>query len=206
MDKNPCKGFQSFQENNQRDRWLNKDEENRLLPLLPFDLRQAVIIAMNTGLRKTEQFSVKWSDIDFTNKTITVRESKSGKKGYIKMCQTVIDAFKKIPHKIGSDEVFWMFTERDPNLNYYALDAAFEKALEEADIQNFHWHDMRHTFASRMMMKGKSLLSVSRLLRHGNIKMTMRYAHLDPMYLQDTVDCLDNWSQVTLQVTQTVSS
>ena len=206
LDKNPCRGIKSFQENNKRDRWLTEDEESRLLPLLPFDLKQAVIISMNTGLRKTEQFSLKWSDVDIPNKTIRVQESKAGMKGYIKMCQTVIDAFNRIPHKIGSDQVFWKLTEKDPNLFFKSFNKAFKGFLKEADIQNFKWHDFRHTFASRMAMKGKTLQSISRLMRHSNVGMTERYSHLDPMYLQDAVDCLDNWSQVTPEVTQTVGS
>ena len=122
------------------------------------------------------------------------------------MCQSVLDVFKKIPQKIGNDQVFWMFTDKDPNLNFKSFNATFKGFLEEADIQDFFWHDLRHTFASRMVMQGKSLLVVSKLMRHCNITMTMRYAHLDPMYMQDAVDCLDNWELVTPQVTQTVSS
>ena len=135
-----------------------------------------------------------------------MRESKSGRKGYVKMCQTVVDTFSRIPRKIGSDDVFWMFTGRDFHFRSKVFYQTFNEVLKEADIQNFRWHDFRHTFASRMMMKSKGLLVVSRLMRHASINMTMRYAHLDPLYLQDAVDCLDNWSQVTPEVTQTVGS
>ena len=67
----------------------------------------------------------------------------------------------------------------------------FHAALELAGIQNFTWHDLRHTFASWLMMRGASLRSVAELLGHTSMKMTMRYAHLSPAFLSAEVSLLD---------------
>jgi site-specific recombinase XerD len=67
----------------------------------------------------------------------------------------------------------------------------FHAALELAGIENFTWHDLRHTFASWLMMRGASLRSVTELLGHTSMKMTMRYAHLSPAFLSAEVSLLD---------------
>lgn len=66
----------------------------------------------------------------------------------------------------------------------------FATCLRHAGITDFHWHDLRHTFASRLVMLGESLYTVSKLMAHANIAMTQRYAHLAPHHLQSAVDRL----------------
>jgi hypothetical protein len=68
----------------------------------------------------------------------------------------------------------------------------FHAALEPAEIENFTWHDLRHTFASWLMMRGASLRSVAELLGHQSMKMTMRYAHLPPAFLSAEVSLLEH--------------
>ncbi len=72
------------------------------------------------------------------------------------------------------------------DLPYY-----WEELLKQATIENFHWHDLRHTFASRLVMAGVHLYTVCKLLGHADIKMTMRYSHLSPGYLKAAVDVLN---------------
>jgi len=74
--------------------------------------------------------------------------------------------------------------------NYYMR--VFQPAVERAGIVDLHWNDLRHTFASRLVMAGIDLRSVQELMGHKTITMTLRYAHLSPMHLQDTVERLDS--------------
>ncbi len=206
LDKSPCQEIKQTKEPPSRDRWLNEDEERNLFSLLPLEIRQAAVVALHTGLRKTELFSLRWEDINFSTQLITVRMSKAGKKGHVPMNQVVIDTLKGLPHKIGSNQVFWRVMEKDPNFNFKSLDEKFYKAMKEASIEDFRWHDFRHTFASRMVMKGIDIVSVSKLMRHADIKMTMKYSHLHPDHLKAGVDSLVNWSQLTPPLTQSVGS
>jgi len=75
---------------------------------------------------------------------------------------------------------------------YQDIKSAFTVALRKAQIHNFHFHDLRHTFASHLVMAGVDLTTVKELLGHKDIKMTLRYSHLAPEHKQKAVSVLDN--------------
>src|SRR5262249_50098801 len=93
---NPVKAVKMAKENNIRVRWLTQEEEARLFALLPARYRSMVIVALHTGLRKTEQLSLEWNDIDFHQQQIKVRKSKSGKSRIIPMTQSVTEALLEL--------------------------------------------------------------------------------------------------------------
>ena len=197
IDRSPCVGVKSVPENNEIDRWLNSKEEEKLFAVLPPEYQLAVTVALHTGLRKREQMSLKWSDICFFTNRITVRNAKAGNIQYVPMNVLAIEAFKKLksmPVHV-SNEVFYRINISTSGRNYYKVDKVWKQCCKEAGIAKIRWHDLRHTFASRMVMAGVNILTVSKLLRHADVKITMRYAHLAPEYLQEGVNALINWSE-----------
>ena len=85
----------------------------------------------------------------------------------------------------------YVFAGKLPGKRQQDLPQSWEDYLDKAGIEDFHWHDLRHTFASRLVMAGIDLYTVMKLLGHSSLKMTQRYAHLSPDYLKSAVGVLD---------------
>lgn len=153
-----------------------------------------IIVAMNTGIRKTALQMLEWSDIDFDAKTITLRAefAKNRKTSILPMNNTVckaLQAWAKQRQDLNNPFVFPSVAKKNsPFCDNYC---AFERLLKRANIQNFRWHDMRHDFASRLVMAGIDLNTVRELMTHSNINMTLRYAHLAPEKKRLAVQALD---------------
>ena len=190
VNRNPVKEIKMERENNQRVRYLTPDEESRLFAVLPEKYHILVLVALHTGMRKTEQFSLEWRDVDFIQGQIKVRVSKSGKSRIIAMNKTVTEALRGLS-KVRRIDNPYVFPGEKPRSRRTDLPKYWEQYLQAASIQNFHWHDLRHTFASRLVMAGVNLYSVKELLGHHDFKMTQRYAHLSPEHLKAAVGVLD---------------
>ena len=156
---------------------------------LPKDYHTLVTVALHTGLRKSEQLRLKWVDVDFQRQRITVRESKAGEARHIPMNQVVIEALKGLPRMLHNPYVFYGRNVGKP-LHNGIKHSDWLNYLEATGIEDLHWHDLRHTFASRLVMKGVDLYTVSKLMGHHSLEMTERYPHLAPDYLKDTVNVL----------------
>lgn len=172
---------------NARDRWLTLEEERLLLSKAanPSWLRPLLIVALHTGMRRGEILDLMWRDLDFNRRLITIQKSKNGEKRGIPMSQTVFLCLKNWGRVVDISGRVFPFAVR-------SLRAAFEKTLEKAGIENFHFHDLRHTFATRLVQKGVDLYKVKELLGHKTINMTMRYAHHYPESLRSSVEVLDS--------------
>lgn len=151
-----------------------------------------ILLALHTGCRKNELLTLQWSDIDQQRAFLLLRpeNTKANKARAIPLNQTALKALQALQQ--GNDSP-WVFTnakgERKKTMNW-----SFRKSLESAGIQDFHIHDLRHTFASWLVSEGVELIKVRDLLGHSTIKMTERYAHLRPDKLQDAVAVLDSYS------------
>ncbi|OYT77068.1 site-specific integrase [Pseudomonas sp. PGPPP2] len=148
---------------------------------LPFTdhLKPMVLVSLNTGMRRGELFDLKWSAVNFGTKTITVAgaTTKTSDTRHIPMNKEalgVLEAWKKQVKKSP-----YVFPGQDGG-RFEDVKSAWLKLLERAQIDGFRWHDMRHDFASRLVMAGVPLNTVRDLLGHADIKMTLRYAHLAP--------------------------
>jgi integrase len=200
---NPVSMVSMEEENNKRDRWLTPEEEVGLLDVCPAWLKELVTFALNTGMRLGEILSLEWKDVDLFRKTVTVSKSKNKEPRTIPINETVFEMLKN-KAKVKSIKTNLLFyTDAHTRFNITTVDHAFQKALKKAGIENFRFHDLRHTFATRLIQSGKDLYKVQRLLGHKSPAMTQRYAHHYPESLRDAVEVLDklvtNQSQLGLR-------
>jgi len=195
---NPVRRVKLFHEDNSRLRYLSREEYDRLLKVAgtietsPY-LEEKIILAVHTGLRRSSLFNLRWDQIDFANRVMRIPRTKSGRPLSLPMNATTISTLQTL-HAAGNLESPYVFPHTaGPKAGEPVRDIknGFHRALELAEIQDFTWHDLRHTFASWLMMRGASLRSVAELLGHQSLKMTMRYAHLSPAFLSAEVGLLD---------------
>ncbi|KGM07175.1 Integrase [Methylophaga thiooxydans] len=150
-----------------------------------------VLLLMNTGMRRGEMFNLRWQDVDFVNKRLTVvgNTSKTGQTRYIPLndeAYKVLYTWQKQTKRNSGFVFVGKNGERFTN-----IDKAWKVLLRDSQISDFRLHDLRHHFASRLVSAGVDLNSVRELLGHSDIKMTLRYAHLAPAHLSDAVAVLN---------------
>ena len=157
-------------------RWRKARKQDPLPPLPYFGdhLTPAVLISMNTGMRRGELLALRWANVDMKGKQITIEgaTAKAGQTRHIPLNAEALDVLKKWKEQAPAGD------------RVIAVDTGFKTAwaslLERAKITKFRWHDLRHHFASRLVQAGVPLNTVRELLGHGSMAMTLRYAHLAP--------------------------
>jgi len=187
---NPAQGIKPLRENGARTRFLDKEEIQLLLNASRKEFRPILISALHTGMRKGEILKLIWPDVDFKNRIITVQESKSGKKRMIPMDDTLYETLKVLPARFKRGYVFLSPVKEGKPC--YDFKRQFGNAVKKAGIENIRFHDLRHTFASHLIMAGVDLMTVKELLGHASVTMTMRYAHLAPDHRMRAIKTLDS--------------
>lgn len=153
-------------------------------------LQPMVLLAINTGLRRGELFELAWTDIDPEGKNLTVRgqTAKSGQTRHIPLNE---EARKTIEQcHIKRSESAWVFPGKEGN-PLTTIHTAWRSILKASAISDFRWHDLRHHFASRLVMAGVDINTIRELLGHSDLEMTLRYAHLSPDHKAEAVGRLD---------------
>jgi len=189
--ENPFSKVKMEKENNLRDRWLTQEEEERLLKASPQWLREIVVFALNTGMRQGEILDLTWKDVDLFRKVVYVLQEKVGEKKTVPLTPTLFELLKaksKVRH-IGHNLVFP--SENGTRISGSNLVRAFRGALKKAEIENFRFHDLRHTFASRLAQSGIDPYTIQRLLGHKDPKMVQRYAHHSVESLRNGIAVLE---------------
>jgi integrase len=177
-------------------RYLSKEEINSLAESCKKSdnpqLFAFVLTALNTGMRLGEITALEWKDIDFKRQILRVdnkedHHTKNYQVRTIPMNGTLINALRKTPRRLDSSYVF----TRKSGEKFNKMRTGFENALKRAGLSDVRFHDLRHTFASHLVMGGVDIRTVQELLGHKDIKMTMRYAHLAPDHMKRAVEILD---------------
>jgi len=190
--ENPVKKVKFAKENNERVRFLEKSELVKLLDCSDEAFKPALMLAVNTGMRYSEMQYLKWKDVDFQRGVITLRDTKNGETRQVPMNKTVRDTLSVLPH---NNSEAYVFCKKDGNP--YNFRSPFLRAVKKAGIKDFRFHDLRHTAASYLVMKGIDLNTVREILGHKTLEMTLRYSHLSPEHKARAVSVLDE-DMVTL--------
>ncbi len=191
---NPVRETAHYKES-KRVRYLreDEDEEAKLMDVVRAsnhpEREAEILVALHSGMRRSEQFrtaqvpdgGLKWEYINFRARVLRLPRSKAGEKPReIPMNSVLVETLRAIPRKIDSP---YVFEGTDP-------EKWFAKLVRAAGMKDFTWHDLRHTFASRLAMAGVPMRHIADLMGHSEIQTTMRYAHLAPGHLADAVEKL----------------
>ena len=191
VTSNPARSVSHRREDNNRVRFLTDEEEKKLREVVqakwPTHLPE-LDLAINTGLRKGSQYELTWDMVDWESRTLHILRTKNEEPIHVPLNDAALAALKVVFGRgDGRGRVFQSSKTGEPleNARHW-----FDDAVVEANLKNFHWHDLRHTFASRLRMKGAPLEDIADLLGHKSLTMTRRYAHLGPNRLHEVVSLL----------------
>lgn len=185
IEKNPVDGVDMLKESPGRIRYLSEKEIKALLAACQASqnphLFRLVIFAISTGARRNEISHMKWADVSEDNTRITLPQTKNGEVRTAYITGTARDILIKMKTEKAEDAVYLFFSPNDP-LRPIDFESAWRQVLSVSKIENFHFHDLRHTCASYLAMNGASLLEIAEVLGHKDLQMVRRYAHISPAH------------------------
>jgi site-specific recombinase XerD len=196
LKENPARLVQHRLEDNARIRFLSAEEEAALRKAIEAKRPEHILefdLALNTGLRLSEQYGLTWANVSFVRRVLSIPRSKNGSTRHVPLNQAALRALKQLSERTGGTGFVCGGASGSRRW--------FEPALEEAKVADFSWHCLRHTFASRLVMAGVDLRTVQELLGHKTIAMTVRYSHLAPTHTLAAVEKLDATPQSSTDTT-----
>ena len=195
VDDTPMRKVRKLPEPKGRVRFLDDEERIRLLEACKASknshLYPIVILSLSTGGRKTEITSIAWKDVDLGRGTITLHDTKNGERRSLSLASHALEVVRglaKVRH-IHTDLLFP--SERTPAKPIH-IRHAWNEALQTAGIEDFHFHDLRHSCASYLAMNGASLAEIAEVLGHKTLQMVKRYAHLSEAHTAGVVERMNN--------------
>lgn len=197
---NPASRFPRAPESRGRIRFLTEDEESVLLAKCAEPLRSVVVIGIHTGLRAySEGLSLTWPCVDFNQKAVTIEDhfAKNGETRTVPLNSVALETLKALKRRVPGPWVFMTQkgSKRAGNKHweqYRSFRTAFETACKHANLCDVTPHVLRHTFASRLVMKGVDLRTVQELGGWKSLAMVQRYAHLSQKHTRQAVELLAN--------------
>jgi len=190
LERNPTKGIKLFSERKVvKERIISKEEEAKLVAESSPKLRSVVRIMLNAGLRPSEVFNLKWSNIDLSRRVLTVEETKDDEVRHIPLNKVLFDEFKCLQEIANHSR--YVFINPKTGRPITTVKTAFRAACRRAGLKGIRLYDCRHTFASRLIQNGCDIETVRALLGHSDIRVTMRYAHSTDNVKRAAVDLLN---------------
>ena len=179
LDTNPVTAFnkRALKASRPRTRFLTATELEQLLAATAGHIRPAIILALETGIRKEELFSLTLSGIDLTRREIKLDHTKSGVPRRVPLSDKAITTIKALLDQPQRPHTPYLFAKADGS-RFADMKNGFVAACKRAGVTDFRWHDLRHTFASWFVQDGGDLYHLSRILGHSSVQMTTRYGHL----------------------------
>ncbi|HEY9869138.1 MAG TPA: site-specific integrase, partial [Candidatus Obscuribacterales bacterium] len=156
-------------------------------------LYAVVVLALSTGMRYGEIMNLRWSDVDLVKGRIILQDTKNGERRNVPLtghAHQEIEKLSKI-RRIDTDFLF-------PNTNFgekarpYEIRKSWNTALKTAEIENFRFHDLRHSTASYLAMNGATPGEIAEVLGHKTLQMVKRYAHLSEAHTRSVVQTLND--------------
>jgi integrase len=186
---------------NERVRYLLPDEYTRLLSVCNPMWQRLVTLAVHTGLRKGQLMHLRWDRIDLTHNLLVLPPDPGSKKKRAQIVElnstarAVLGEIQAEQARAGLQTLWCFYNPRTGEAYRRDADSAWYTALRKAGLTDFHFHDLRHTMATWLRMSGADLLTIKEALGHADIKMTLRYAHITPLYRRAAMEKLVDMSR-----------
>jgi integrase len=198
LAQNPMSKIKLFSEkDNLKERILSREEEQRLLEKSPLYLRPILIVALNTGMRRGEILNLRWDQIDLEARRIRVEVTKNGRVRYVDINSVLLAMLQD--HKSSNGQNSHVFVNSKTGSPFADVKKSFNATCKKAGINQLRFHDLRHTFASRLVENGVDLITVKDLLGHRSVKTTERYTH---SYQEQKRRAVESLAQETTPLTQ----
>ena len=189
MEDNPMRKISKLKEPRGRVRYLSNEEKEQLLVACKSvnnHLYLAVVLALSTGARQQEIWDLRWSNVNFETRFITFTETKN-------------DEFRSVPlvelgrelllehYRIRREDSDIVFPSKKNPAVSYDFRNPWKKALVIAEVEDFRWHDLRHSCASYLAMNGEQMRTIAEILGHKTLSMVQRYTHLSTEHLTEAM-------------------
>ena len=176
---------------NNIERWLTPEEEQRLLAASPPWLQEIIVFALHTGMRRGEILKLHWSHVDLTRRTLTILEQKNGSRDTLPVNDTAVEVLQaRAAVRTSSSDAVFVNGAGHPR-NARNLLRAFNPAMRKARIARLRFHDLRYTFATRLIRAWVNVYTVQKMGRKKTTSMILRDAHHQPESLRGGAEVLD---------------
>jgi len=190
LEKNPAQKVKLYSEkDNLKERILTEEEEPKLLDASSEHLKSILTVALNTGLRRGELLNLKWNQIDFKARMLRVEKTKSGKMRHIPINDVLFNELSRLKSENGQNS--YIFFNPETGKPYLDMKTGFKGACRRAGIKGLRFHDLRHTFATRLIQAGVDIVTVQNLLGHHSVTVTQRYTHSNDEQKRKAVELLN---------------
>lgn len=194
LEINPFSRVKKPTEPRGRVRFLDDDERSRLIEVClessHKSLYPIVVLAISTGMRQGEILSLKWKNIDLSRSQLALHETKNNERRAVPIVGLAHEVLTKLSKVRRIDSPF-VFPGKDPNVPT-TIRKAWGVVLQQAEIEDFRFHDLRHTTASYLAMNGATLAEIAEVLGHKTLQMVKRYAHLSEAHTSSVVERMNN--------------